>query len=77
MASEPVSIMEGWLTGHVVVDDRIRLTVRVKDDELVLGIYTSAPIIRIQSQYAQGHRLIYQILKVPPSRAGDVFSEFA
>ena len=77
LISEQVSVMEGWLTGHILDGGEIRLVARIKDGELVQGTYTSKPILSIQGQYVETHNLIYQVLKVSPSRPGDTFAEFA
>jgi hypothetical protein len=75
--NEPKTVMEGWLTAHVMAGERIRLTVRVKDGEPVLGLFTSSPVISQHGNYVQGHRLVYHLVRIPPSRCGDNFAEFA
>ena len=75
--SDQVAVMEGWLTSHVQIGGRIHLIARIKDDVLVNGTYTSPPILAIQGHYVQTDRLIYEVVKVPPSRPADTFAEFA
>jgi hypothetical protein len=77
MVSDLSSILEGWLTEHVVAGSRLHLAARIQNGKPIEGIYTSTPILTIQGQYVRTNRLIYQILRVPPSRPEDSFKEFA
>ena len=77
LISEKVTVIEGWLTGHIQVGSEIRLAARVKDQELVSGRYTSPPILDVSQQYAQTEQLVYEIIKIPPSRPGENFADFA
>jgi len=77
LISEKVSIMEGWLIGHIQAGGQIRLEARVKDQKLVSGRYTSSPINSVSNQYVQTDRLVYEVSKIPPSRSGETFTDFA
>ena len=77
MVSELSSILEGWLTAPVVVGSRIHLVARFQHGKPINGVYTSTPILAVQGQYVRTNRLIYQVLKVPPSRPEESFQEFA
>ncbi len=71
-----LSVMEGWLSSHVTIGDRIRMVVRIKGGELCLGEFKSGFIRRIEGPYVLSRQQLYQVLKVPPSRK-ETFSEFA
>src|SRR5258708_774543 len=71
LISDQVSLMEGWLTGNVLIGGKIHLAARIKEGESVQGTYTSEPILAIQGPYVHTPRLIYHVFKVPSSRPED------